>query len=76
MLHEETLEKIYEQYMEGGMVQEMAFRIEVEESRSRMLVPYNPLDYIQTLTEELDTLRVSMHEMRVAADWLKCPGRG
>ena len=48
------------------MVQDMAFRIEVEESRSRMLVPYTP-DYIETLTHELDALRVNMHEMRVAA---------
>jgi hypothetical protein len=76
VLHEETLEKIYEQYLEGGMAQEMAFRIEVEESRSRMLVPYNPLDYIQTLTEELDTLRVSMHEMRVAAGLAEMSGPG
>lgn len=76
VLHEETLEKIYEQYMEGGMVQEAAFRIEVEESRSRMLVPYNPLDYIETLTHELDALRVNMHEMRVAAGMAEMSGPG
>lgn len=76
VLHEETLEKIYEQYLEGGLVQELVFRIEVEESRSRMLVPYNPLDYIQTLTEELDTLRVNMHELRVTSGLAEMSGAG
>jgi hypothetical protein len=43
LLHEDTLAEILELYMEGGLSQERVFRIEVEESRSRMLVPYNPL---------------------------------
>jgi hypothetical protein len=76
LLHEDTLQEILDYYLEGGMVQEQVFRIEVEESRSRMLVPYNPLDYIQTLTEELDSLRVSMHEMQVAAGLAEMVGTG
>ena len=40
-----------------------------------MLVPYNPLDYIQALSEELDSLRVSMHEIRVAAGLAEMAGQ-
>jgi len=76
VLHEDTLKQILDLYQEGGMAQERVFRIEVEESRSRMLVPYNPLDYIQTLTEELDSLRVSMLEMRAAAGLAEMAGPG
>ena len=76
VLHKDTLEQILELYQESGMAQERVFRIEVEESRSRMLVPYNPLDYIQTLTEELDSLRVGAHEMRVGAGLAEMSGSG
>lgn len=76
VLHEDTLKEILDLYQKSGMAQERVFRIEVEESRSRMLVPYNPLDYIQTLTEELDSLRISMHEMRVAAGFAEMAGPG
>jgi hypothetical protein len=76
VLNDDTLKEILNLYLEGGMAQERVFRIEVEESRSRMLVPYNPLDYIQALTEELDSLRVSMHEMRVAAGLAEMAGPG
>lgn len=76
VLHEDTLQEILDLFMEGGMAQERVFRIEVEESRSRMLVPYNPLDYIQALSEELDSLRVSMHEIRVAAGLAEMAGPG
>ena len=75
LLSEETLAEINKLYTEGGMTQEQVFRIELEEGRSRMLVPYNPLDYIQALTEEI-ALRVSLHEERLTRAWLKCPSRG
>ena len=76
VLHEDSLEEIWNLYLEGGMAQERVFRIEAEEGRSRMLVPYNPLDYVQALSEELDSLRVSMHELRVAAGLAEMSGPG
>lgn len=76
VLHEDTLKEILELYHRSGLTQERVFRIEAEESRSRMLVPYNPLDYIQTLTEEMDSLRISLHEMRVAAGFAEMAGPG
>lgn len=76
VLHEDSLEEIWDLYLEGGMSQEQVFRIEAEEGRSRMLVPYDPLDYAQALSEELDNLRVSMHELRVAAGLAEMSGPG
>ncbi len=76
ILHEETIEEIFGLYQEGGLTQEQVFRIEVVEGRSRMLVPYSPLDYIQTLSEEIDSLRVSLHEVRVAAGFAEMSGNG
>ena len=76
MLHEDTLAEIQALYQQGGMIQEQVFRIEVEEGRSRMLVPYNPLDYIQSLNEEIDSLRVSLHEVRMAAGLAEMSGNG
>lgn len=76
VLHEDSLEKIWDHYQEGSIAQERIFRIEVEEGRSRMLMPYNPLDYVQTLSEELDSLRVSMHELRTTAGLAEMSGPG
>ncbi|MGI6308301.1 MAG: DUF881 domain-containing protein [Dethiobacteria bacterium] len=76
VLHEDSLKEILNIYLEGGMAPERVFRIEAEEGRSRMLVPYDPLDYVQALSEELDSLRVSMHELRVAAGLAEMSGPG
>lgn len=75
ILQEDTLADIQALY-EGGMIQEQVFRIEVEEGRSRMLVPYNPLDYILSLNEEIDSLRVSLHEVRMASGLAEMSGTG
>ncbi|HHU76696.1 MAG TPA: DUF881 domain-containing protein [Firmicutes bacterium] len=75
-LHEDTLEEVNKLYGESGMSQDQVFCIEVEEGRSRMLVPYNPLDYIQTLTEELNALRVNLHEVKVASGYAEMAGPG
>ncbi len=76
LLHEDTLDEVNKLYGESGMTQDQAFRIEIEEGRSRMLVPYNPLDYIKTLTEELNALRVSLHEVKVASGLAEMAGPG
>ncbi|NLJ55985.1 MAG: DUF881 domain-containing protein [Firmicutes bacterium] len=76
VLHKDSLKKITDVYLAGGLAQEMIFRIEVADGHSRMLVPYDPLHYIQTLNEELDSLRVSMHELRVAAGLAEMSGPG
>ena len=75
VLHEDTLAEIQALYG-GEMTQEQVFRIEVEEGRSRMLVPYNPLDYIQSLNDEIDSLRVGLHEVRTAAGLAEMSGSG
>ena len=76
VLHEETIEAIQELFQGSGILQDHIFQLEFEEGRSRLLVPYNPLDYIQSLSEEIDSLRVSMHELRVASGYAEMSGAG
>ncbi len=76
LLHEDTKAAIMELVQGSGMVQEQFFQLEYAEGRSRMLVPYNPLDYIQSLNEEIDALRVSLHELRIATGYAEMIGEG
>ncbi len=76
VLHEDTKGEIMELVQGSGMVQEQLFQLEFEGGRSRMLVPYNPLDYIQSLNEEIDALRVNLRELRIASGFAEMSGEG
>jgi len=77
VLSEQTLGAIMELYNKGGIQhQERVFQVEYEEGESSMSVPYDPLDYIQTLTEEIDSLRVTLHENRVKSGYAEMSGPG
>ncbi len=76
LLEKGTLEEIFELYQESGIAQEQALQIEVEEGRSRLQAPYNPLEYIQSLNEEIDSLRLSLHELRLEAGFAEMVGEG
>ena len=76
LLYGDTVAAINELYQGRGLAQEQVFRIEVAKGRSRMLVPYSPLDYIQAVTEEINSLRVSLHEVRMAAGLAEMSGKG
>lgn len=58
------------------VIQELIIDVEVEEGQAKIAAPYNPLDHIQSLTEELDSLRVSLHEAKVAAGFTELTGKG
>ena len=42
----------------------------------RFAVPYNPVEHIQSLSDELDALRVKHHELRVATGLAEMSGEG
>jgi hypothetical protein len=50
--------------------------IEIAEGVGRFAVPYNPVEHIQSLSDELDALRVKHHELRVAAGLAEMSGEG
>lgn len=77
VVSETTLNEILELYEKGGArYQERVFQVEFEDGESSMAVPYDPLDYIQSLTEELDSLRVTLHEKRVQSGYAEMSGPG
>jgi hypothetical protein len=76
MISEETLLKISETVTLGELAQDLTVDIEIEEGRGQLLMPYNPLDHIRTLTREIDSLRVTIHELRSRAGFLELTGSG
>lgn len=76
VLTQATCEGIEDFFADIPVQQEQVLSLEIEEGKASLLVPYSPLDYIQTLTEELNSLRVSLHDLRVQAGFSELSGAG
>lgn len=75
-LRPSTIYRIKQIFPEDRLVSEQVVNIEVAEGKGSLMVPYNPIEHIQTLTEELDQLRVGLHEIRSAAGLAEMSGPG
>ncbi len=58
------------------LTSEQVLNIEIADGEGRLMVPYNPIEHIQSLSSELDKLRVDLHELRVAAGLAEMTGPG
>jgi uncharacterized protein YlxW (UPF0749 family) len=76
VLQQETLEKIVETVTLGESASNLTVEVEVEEGRGRLLMPFNALETIRTLTRDNDSLRVALHDLRVQAGFAEMNGRG
>jgi len=76
ILQEETLVRIVEAVKLGELAHDLTLEVGVEEGRGRLLMPLNPLETIRTLTRELDTLRVTLHELRAMSGFAELSGPG
>jgi hypothetical protein len=76
ILSEKTLQKISETVALGEWAHELTIEVEIEDGRAQLLMPYNPLDHIRTLSREIDSLRVTLHEMRSRAGFVEMMGSG
>ncbi|MBS4022766.1 MAG: DUF881 domain-containing protein [Dethiobacter sp.] len=76
ILDHKTLTKISETVALGEWANELSVEVEVDEGRALLLMPYNPLDHIRTLSREIDSLRVTLHEMRSRAGFVEMMGAG
>jgi hypothetical protein len=76
MLQEETMIKIAENISLPELAHDLVVEVEVEEGRGRLLTPYNPQETIRSLTREVDSLRVSLHELRSRAGHAEMNGPG
>lgn len=55
---------------------EQVLNIEIADGEGRLMVPYNPIEHIQSLSSELDKLRVDFHELRVTSGLAEMTGPG
>lgn len=76
MLEEATLEKISEVAFQAEFTPRQTLELEVEKGQARPIVPFNPADHIDSLTSELDSIRTSLYDTRVAAGFTELSGPG
>lgn len=76
ILQPATLNRIRELANSRRLTAKQVINIEIENGQGRLVVPYNPVEHIQALTDELDKLRVSLHEVRVLAGLAELSGPG
>lgn len=75
-LQSATLFRIEQIIPPGHFSSDRILEIEIVDGVSRLTVPYNPIEHLQTLTEELDSYRLRHHELRVAAGLAEMTGPG
>lgn len=76
ILQQETLLKIAETITLGELPHDLTVEVEVEEGRGRLLMPFNALETIRTLTRDLDNLRVTLHDLRTRSGFAEMSGPG
>ena len=62
--------------IEGDRVSERSMEMDVTDGRARLVTPHNLEEQIQTITEELDSLRLRLHELRVTSGLAEMTGPG
>ncbi len=76
LLSEDTLIKINDTVTLGEWAHELTVDVEIEDGRAHLVTPYNPTDHIRTLSREIDSLRVTLHELRSSAGFVEMMGEG
>ena len=59
-----------------GPLSERTMEMEVTGGTARLVTPYNPEEQLQAISAELDSLRLHLHELRVAAGLAEMSGPG
>jgi uncharacterized protein YlxW (UPF0749 family) len=55
---------------------ERSLEMEISGGTARLVTPYNPAEQLQTITVELDSLRLRLHELRVSSGLAEMTGPG
>ncbi len=71
-----TIIRILEIIPRDRISEKFNLELEISNGSARVAVPYNPVEHLQALTEELDSLRLRQHELRVAAGLAEMTGPG
>ncbi|EEG78028.1 DUF881 domain-containing protein [Dethiobacter alkaliphilus] len=75
-LQEETLIDIAENVALGEQSSSLIVDVELDDGRARLMTPYDSVEHIRTLTREIDSLRVTLHELRSQAGYAEMSGPG
>jgi uncharacterized protein YlxW (UPF0749 family) len=76
VLSEQILQKIAETVKPGELAQDLTVDVEVNQGRALLLMPLDLQEQVRTLTREVDSLRVALHEVRSKAGFAEMTGPG
>jgi hypothetical protein len=74
-LQEETILAIADMVFESETWPKTSIMMEVEEGRAKLVHSYSPVEQIKNLSDEVDSLRVTLREIRSAAGFLEMTGK-
>lgn len=76
LLEEETLDEIGSAAFLSDVSPRQIIELEVENGQAKPIATHNPLDHINILTNELNSLRSVLYETRVSAGFAEMSGEG
>lgn len=76
ILADETIEEIIDIIFEEDSIPDISLEIEIEEGRGKIIHTYSPLERLKELSAEVDSLRVSLREVRATAGYTEMSGSG
>lgn len=76
MIEEETRERLSQLVFQKDFTPRQTLELEIEDGQAKVAVPFNPLEHIQSLTREIDSLRTDLYETRVEAGYEELTGPG
>ncbi|MCR3921866.1 MAG: DUF881 domain-containing protein [Firmicutes bacterium] len=75
-LTQATLGTIIDTITLGEQAQDLTVEVEVENGRGQLTVPLNVSDQIRAQAKEIDSLRVTVHDLRTQAGYAQMSGAG
>ena len=76
LMEEDTLEEISKTAFQSDVSPRQIVELELESGQAKPIATHNPLDHINILTNELNSLRSVLYETRVAAGFAEMTGEG
>jgi len=76
ILTTETIQEIKNSVALGEHYQDITINIEVEDGLAKLQIPLNTAEQIRSLSKEIDSLRVTIHDLRTQAGFAPMTGPG
>lgn len=76
ILNDETTSQIIDVYAHNNIGRKLSLEIEIKGGEAALSTTYNPVDYINTLLDEINSLRTNIRELREVAGFAEMSGAG